>query len=339
MTRHESFSASHLRGVGYPPITAGLTFPPKVSPVQRLLAALRSYFAVSHRRRTRVIKAVPAPVTSQSGAGPLGRFAWALKAGLCSEAGPHRVCNEDSCYANTRDGIVLVADGIGGHEGGALASQILVDCVPAQLIPQLRGTLTSLELASVVSESIQMARESMALAAQRNPHLIEMGSTLVLGILAGDSLYLTHLGDSRAYVVRGDTMYQITSDHTLVQAMVDAGDLDSRVAQRHRLRHIILEFVGTKPRSGGVVLREFRLQAHDRLLFATDGLTDVVDPEFLHTTIDTEDDPQGAAERLVDQALQLDTKDNVSCVVVHVVTTPSDPVHTASESVVASTVT
>ena len=167
-------------------------------------------------------------------------------------------------------------------------------------------------------QSIQAAQQEMVSAATRDADLSEMGSTLVLGVMASGSLFLTHLGDSRAYLVRHDTVHRLTTDHTVVQGLIDAGCLTIEKARRHPLRHVIAEYVSAKRSCSQLSIQEIPLLSGDRLLFTTDGLTDVLDEELIGFTLTREEDPQGAADVLVEQALWNDSKDNISCVVVHV---------------------
>jgi protein phosphatase len=249
----------------------------------------------------------------------LGGASWFLTAGLASVAGRYRPDNEDSCYANIREGVFLVADGIGGRPGGELASQVLVDSIPPALMPHLQSKMTTPEsLRSQISQSIAAAQRAMQMAADADSSLCEMGSTLVMGVVAGKSLFLTHLGDSRAYLVRGGRIRQLTTDHTLVQVMIDAGELMPSRASRHRLRHVVLEFVGAQRKCANIDVQEVALRAGDRLLFATDGLTDVLNDSLLAEAIQRDTAPQVTAELLVQQALEMDSKDNVSAMVVHV---------------------
>jgi protein phosphatase len=241
-----------------------------------------------------------------------------MRGGLRSVTGNYRSVNEDSCYANLRDGLFLVADGIGGHTGGAIASQLLIDTIPPMLLPVLRPGSDAGALGEAIAESVRAAQHALVAAADCEPSLQEMGSTLVLGIVAGRSLWITHLGDSRAYLVRGNAIRRLTKDHSLVQALVDAGCLTPEAANRHRMRHVILDSVGANHECSPVNVQQVPLRAGDRLLFSTDGLTDFVDDAALAETMCEESNPQVAVDRLVKLALAMGSRDNVSCVVVHI---------------------
>lgn len=286
-----------------------------------LLAAIRVLLSPPPMEREPAVIEISRSSPASEPTRTLERSPWQLRTGFSSVSGHYRPTNEDCCYANIREGLFLVADGIGGQKGGAVASQLLVDTIPPVLVPSLHADeLTARDLGELMQHSIECAHEAMTMMASNEPNLAEMGSTLVLAVLAGDSLFLTHRGDSRAYLVRGDIIAQLTKDHSVVQSLIDAGVLTIEEASHHAFRHVILESVNTKRRYSAMPVQELKLLPGDRLLFCTDGLTDVVDHELLGFTIAHEEDPQSAADVLVKRALDNDSKDNISCIIVHVET-------------------
>lgn len=252
------------------------------------------------------------------------RRPWRLDAGLVSVAGPRSV-NEDRGYANAANGLFLVADGIGGHVGGAVASQLLVDTIPMLLLQSLReGNDSTENVIKSIRLAILGAQRALKERVGRDPNLETMGSTVALGFIVGRTLYVSHLGDSRVYLVRQGTMTQLTKDHSFVQALVDAGCLTAEAASHHPLRHVITESVSAKHDSPVSVVA-YELLEGDRLLFATDGLTDVVEEDMLGWTLTRVNCPQSAAADLVRQALNNQTSDNVTCLVVDVGATEEPP--------------
>jgi protein phosphatase len=242
---------------------------------------------------------------------------WQLRAGFASETG-QRMANEDCGYANVREGLFLVADGVGGSYGGAVASHLLVDMIPPWLLPIARHCeVSDNELPFFVRESVYAAQKALVDLAATNPRLSEMGSTIAFGLVAGHSLLLTHVGDSRAYLVRDGEITQLTKDHSLVQALVDAGCLTKEKAKTHPYRHVITESINAK-RLSPVVIASHELLPGDRLLFATDGLTDVVEEDVIGWLIMNSANPQDTADVLVRQALDNNARDNITCLVVHV---------------------
>jgi protein phosphatase len=251
---------------------------------------------------------------------PTSHRPWPRRAGCASASGP-RDTNEDCCYANVHDGIFLVADGVGGNPGGALASQLLVDTVPAYLTAAFadgqfcRESLPGF-LPELMQQAVNTAQRAMSDVAARQPSVAKMGSTIVLGIVAEGVLYLTHLGDSRAYMVRHGTIRQLTKDHTLIQVVIDCGKLSREEAEQHPFRHVILKCVSAAHVSAVQVVAH-ELLPDDRLVFTTDGVTNAVDDATLEWIVTQQDDPQLAAIELVRLALDHKTRDNATCVVIH----------------------
>jgi protein phosphatase len=238
-------------------------------------------------------------------------------AGFASVTGCRSV-NEDCVYANVDDGVFLVADGMGGHVGGAVASQLLADVIPPLLLHAIRnhdGQSSFVE--QHIRQAVGSAQWAITERASREPRLAEMGSTIALGVVVDHTLYVTHVGDSRVYLVRQGAIKQITKDDSFVQALIDAGCVTAKEARRHPLRHVITQSVNAK-RMAPVAIALHELQPGDRLLFATDGLTDVVEDEMLAWTLTHFDNPQFAANELVRQALDNGSRDNVTCLVVHI---------------------
>lgn len=240
---------------------------------------------------------------------------WRLAGGWASIAG-RRMTNEDCGYVNIRDGVFLVADGVGGTQGGEEASHLLANMIPSQLTPQLGNSATpDAALPEMIREAVCAAQQALSRLASRSPRLSDMGSTLALGVISGANLYFTHLGDSRIYLIRDGQIVRLTRDHSVVQALIDAGCIPLESAKRHPLRHVITESVNVR-RAPQVEVRIQELLAGDRLLLTTDGLTDAVPDAQLADTVQRHSNPQEAAESLVGQALDGRSSDNITCIVV-----------------------
>jgi protein phosphatase len=262
------------------------------------------------------LMATPVPADcGECAANRLDRFH--LSMGYASDVG-RRSANEDCGYGNATHGIFLVADGVGGHPGGVEASQILVDTIPPLLVHAVQNCrMPEDDLPQAIREAICSSEGSMRLMASRDPRLQRMGSTVALGVIVGPRLFIAHLGDSRVYLVREGAMTQLTTDHTLVQALCDAGCITTEEAKNHKWRHVITELVSARSASC-VNVDSHQLLPGDRLLFATDGLTDSVDEDLLGWTVTRFDNPQAAADELVRQALENEATDNITCLIVHV---------------------
>ncbi len=245
----------------------------------------------------------------------LNVFPFVLRAGYHCVKGPYRAANEDRCYVDCDNGVIVVADGMGGHEGGQLASETVVDVLPKRLVESLRSDC---DAQVALRRAFRATVRRLDSLADENPKHAKMGCTLVASAIVGDTLHVAHLGDCRAYLVRNGAIQRLTGDHTYVQALKDAGLITEEEARMHPCRHMVLKWLGTKPLEEPLDVSSVPLEAGDRLLFATDGLTSAIDDRRLMRVLSHVSDPQRAAVKLVELALKRRSKDNVACVVVHV---------------------
>lgn len=242
-----------------------------------------------------------------------------LRAAAFSETGNYRQINEDRCFANDAKKVLLIVDGMGGHRGGADASRIIVETIPQVLDGALQTEssqgLDETGIRETVAEAIHVAREEIVRFASTRPGFESMGATLVLAIAVDDKMYVASVGDCRAYCLRSGKLSQLTRDQTFVQQMVQSGQLSADEAKAHPWRHVVLNAVGVRSLEEPIEISATPLAAGDRLLLATDGLTDVLDHETLREALSQQAEPQAIAEELVRRALENDSKDNVSCIV------------------------
>jgi PPM family protein phosphatase len=228
-----------------------------------------------------------------------------------SDKGLVRGNNEDSAYAGPR--LLAIADGMGGHAGGEVASKIVIGAVE-ELDEDRPGN--DGDIITSMRESVEDANVGLASAVKADKALEGMGTTLTALRFAGSTFGVLHIGDSRAYLLRGAKLTQITHDDTYVQSLVDAGRLTLEEASQHPRKSVILRALNGVAIEPDVSIREARLG--DRYLLCTDGLTDVVRAETLLEAL-SEGDPQDCADRLVALALRGGGPDNVTCIVCDVV--------------------
>ncbi|HEX2196009.1 MAG TPA: Stp1/IreP family PP2C-type Ser/Thr phosphatase [Actinomycetota bacterium] len=229
--------------------------------------------------------------------------------GVQTDVGRVRQGNEDSYLLE--EPVYAVADGMGGHIAGDVASATAVSVISEGLDseqPQDGG-----ELAELVSR----ANEAIWNKARSDPALRGMGTTCTLLMIDGGVAHIAHVGDSRAYLLRDGSFRQLTEDHTLVERMVREGRLSAEEAANHPQRSIITRALGVDAHVQVDVLEE-RLNEGDVILLTSDGLTSMVDPSEIATVLDREDDPQAAADRLVAMANDAGGEDNVTVLVLHV---------------------
>ncbi|MDQ1484848.1 MAG: family protein phosphatase [Actinomycetota bacterium] len=227
-----------------------------------------------------------------------------------SDVGLIRTNNEDAVYAGPR--LVAIADGMGGHAAGDVASAVTI----ATLAP-LDDDDPPSDLLGALDQAIRQANDQLRQMMDADSELDGMGTTLTALLWSGGRLGLAHIGDSRAYLLRDGVLTQITHDHTLVQHLVDEGELDEADVPTHPQRSALLRVLNGRPDSeADLSIREAR--AGDRYLLCSDGLSGVVSHDTLRDTL-TIPDPERAVDALIDLALRGGAPDNVTCVVCDVV--------------------
>lgn len=215
----------------------------------------------------------------------------------------------------------LVADGMGGHRAGERASAIAVTAIEQFTLNNFRWFFnTDNSGAQKVLAQFQLAlgqADAQILEeAAENPELKGMGTTLTMAFQLGAQLCIVHVGDSRAYLYRDGQLHQLTKDHTLVAEMVRSGAIRKDQAAGHHLRNVITNVVGGPTLGVKVEARAFQLQAGDRLLLCSDGLTEMVNGDAISATLDADPAPESAAKQLLAQANEAGGRDNITVVVV-----------------------
>lgn len=220
-----------------------------------------------------------------------------------------------------RGHLFLVADGMGGHRAGERASELAVLAIEQFTLntfkwffdsnaPDAQRVLTQFQAA------VQAADARIAEEAAENPALRGMGTTVTMAYQLDSQLCIVHAGDSRAYVYRNDVLHQLTQDHTVVADMVRAGTLQPEDAAGHRLRHVVTNVVGGPEEGVFVEAHAVELQAGDRLLLCSDGLTEMVSNEAIAEVLRNMSGPEDACQRLLDEANDAGGRDNITIVVV-----------------------
>ena len=239
-----------------------------------------------------------------------------------SETGPVREHNEDSWLVDVDGGLFVVADGMGGHAAGEVASRIAVDTVAEVMLgmqdPEETRLLTEVEdPGDMLRERLRYAMNQAALnirrAVDENPTYMGMGTTLVMVIIEEDHAHLAHVGDSRAYLIRDSRIQRLTRDHTVVQQEVDAGRLTPELVRIVPHKNILTKSVGTQgPVDPDTSTR--MLESGDLIVLCSDGLNDAMEDHEIEATcaqFAAEDLP----EALVKQAIEQGSEDNVTVVV------------------------
>jgi protein phosphatase len=232
-----------------------------------------------------------------------------LRVGARTDVGLVREGNEDSYMVH--EPLFAVADGMGGHQGGEVASDLAVRSLEG--LAEGGGQQAADNLAEVV----RRANREVLQAASQDPGLQGMGTTLTAAVALEGAIHLVHVGDSRAYLFRDGRLRQLTEDHTVVQRLVDEGRITREEAEIHPQRSILTRALGVD-REITVDESTIKVRRGDRLLLCSDGLSGMVPEEEIQRILAEHDDPQAASDALVEAANSAGGQDNITAVVIEV---------------------
>lgn len=235
-----------------------------------------------------------------------------VRYGSLTDVGKVRTSNEDALGVDTHRGIFVVADGMGGHQAGEVASQRAVETI----LEVLRDWDPAQPADEALVRATTEANSQILVAAQADHNLKGMGTTMVAAIVGETTFTVAHVGDSRAYVVRDGEIIQLTDDHSMVAELVKTGVITPEAAETHPYRSAISRSLGTY-KTIETDTSKHPWHAGDRLLLCTDGLTRFVKPEEILDGILTDDDPDAACRRLVDMALDRGGRDNITVIIIN----------------------
>lgn len=221
--------------------------------------------------------------------------------------------------------VFCVADGLGGHAGGQRASSAAIDTIMHYLLhtmPCFYGVKAGCDdsLHGELSAAVRRSQSDMRELAVRDASLRGMGTTLTLAFLQWPRLHLVHVGDSRCYLLR-DSLTQLSTDHTVLQQMIDDGSLKASEAAKSPLRHALWNAIGGDNSQLHIEIATHKLQPGDTILLCSDGLNGEVDDAAIKAILLSAKDAADAAKRLVDAANEAGGRDNVTVVVVRVPST------------------
>jgi serine/threonine protein phosphatase PrpC len=236
---------------------------------------------------------------------------YVLRVGSHSAQGA-RPKNEDRYVVDTVNRVYLVADGMGGQERGEQASGMAADIIPRSVQSHLAAKM---DATKAVQQALNDANLAIVAAGRTQAPERRMGTTAVMALQQEDRLFVAGLGDSRAYLIRGKHVEQLTVDHSVAQSLVSNGVMSKEEAQHSPWQHVLHKFLGCAEMAEGAEVRPLTPQAGDRLLLASDGLTNHIAEKDLLEGPRLYPDPQRWAEYLVTLALKRGSRDNVTCVV------------------------
>ena len=218
--------------------------------------------------------------------------------------------NEDSCLASPiQDGLLMaVADGIGGHAAGDVASRIAIETLRSEFIKNYRAGMGAADVEKILRNSFAMADENVSTRAVGDR--AGMGTTLVAAFVRDLEVFIANTGDSRAYLFNG-RLKQVTVDHSLVQELVNKGAVDPAKRRMHPMKNVITRSIG-----GDFCVDQYHLEinAGDILLLSSDGLHDYVDDDVISLGLESKETANGTARSLVRSAIPV-SEDNISVVI------------------------
>lgn len=249
----------------------------------------------------------------------------AMRYSTRSDVGLVRANNQDSAFAGDR--LLLVADGMGGHAGGDVASALCV----ASIAPLNNQLFTPSNMLERLGDSIENARIDLVENARAHESLAGMGTTVTALLLAENSLAMAHMGDSRAYLLREGKLTQVTKDHTFVQHLIDSGKITEDEAEVHPQRSVVMRVLGDfeLDLTPDLSIREAR--PGDRWMLCSDGLSGFVRFETMEQTLRDVADLELCSEYLIQLALRGGGSDNITCIVADIYDTEVPSPTTAPE--------
>lgn len=242
-----------------------------------------------------------------------------IRWGFLSITGDFRENNEDSCVSDAQGRYFVVADGMGGQSAGERASAIAVEVIPGQLdqlIPFENGGAD--EVRKGIDKAVGEANAEIMALGELDPNLHSMGTTVVLLVRVEDKFYVGGVGDSRAYQWRDFKLEQLTTDHSLTQALLQHGTITAEEAKTHKYRNVLYRYLGSKEGGAGTDACEIEPRSGDRFLLCSDGVTDGIADEQLAILLGEGDDPNDTVKFIVESAQAGGSRDNITALAVFV---------------------
>jgi len=242
-----------------------------------------------------------------------------------TDTGRKRPHNEDNVGSDPQNGLAIVADGMGGHKGGATASELAVETTMRSVAAGLDSGAGPGEDATgytgesvLTREAVERANRVIHDTASRHPEYQGMGTTLVAALFYDDQLTLANVGDSRAYRLRNGHLEQLTRDHTLMQELIERGFYTPEEARKSLNRNVVTRALGIEPEVQVDIQEEVALPG-DLYLLCSDGLNDMIDDETIRLTLnDVSDNLEKSANELIERANEQGGRDNISAVLIKV---------------------
>jgi len=238
---------------------------------------------------------------------------WAL-----TDLGSVRSQNQDAYHIEVLDKhtlLCVVCDGMGGAKSGNVASTLAVDVFTQEIKRTWTSDMNQEALDQMLQNAVKLTNFTVYDQARQFEEFSGMGTTLVALLISGKQATVVNIGDSRAYRISKNGISQITKDHSLVQMMVERGELSRGMAKKYPGKNLITRAIGTEPAVTGDIFHQ-KLEKQDCLLLCTDGLSNMVDEQEILFEVTYGEDKQGCCQRLLEIALNRGAPDNVTSVLV-----------------------
>ena len=240
-------------------------------------------------------------------------FRWSAQ----TDIGRIRQENQDTFFADPEIGLFIVSDGMGGHQGGALASGIIAEDLPVMIenaLDKLKSK-NPRKIMSLLKKVIAEQNRQLHLEGTSERGFVDMGATLVVALLKNERCYIANVGDSRIYRLRQGNLTQLTRDHSIVSELIEKGQITPEQARNHFASNVITQYIGMPQKTRSHV-RSFKLKENDRLLLCTDGLTDMIHDKTIAQILQSETEPENACKSLVSASLEAGGYDNITVLVI-----------------------
>ena len=238
-----------------------------------------------------------------------------MQFGAVTDIGRQRKINEDNYFVNDDDvfAYAIVADGMGGHQAGEVASMMVIDIITNHLKNNLSAELDYVETGEVIRQAFIAANSIIYTYAKNHYKIMGMGTTTTLSMLYGGKVITAHVGDSRSYMIADDSIKQITKDHSYVQELVARGEITQAQAKNHPKKNYITRAMGAED----TVKVDITIKPYngEKILICSDGLSNYVDDEEIRENINKQNTLQEGAQTLVDIANERGGRDNITVVV------------------------
>jgi protein phosphatase len=228
--------------------------------------------------------------------------------------GLKRTTNEDACLINESSSLLIVADGMGGHNAGEIASRMAIDCSSEYVLSPPAPDADPLE---VIGGAIKAANAAVFEASSKNHEQSGMGTTLIIAWIVGGRCYLGHVGDVRGYLIRKKKLKLLTKDHSVVARMVESKHITEEEARSHPLRNALERAVGTD-QEVTPDLTTVKLMHTDCLLLCSDGLWGLVDDSVIQSIINKNAEASIIGQRLLERALEAGGNDNITLILAEI---------------------